>query len=958
MNVRNNLLAASVRRALLLGLSSTALIGTVPAFAQDADADESNETTRMETIEVNRTGTRIRSATMETAAPVAVIAAEQIESSGKLTIGDILQDTSFMAGAATNVSVNNGGGDGAARVSLRGLGDVRTLLLLNGRRVVLQDVNSMPAAIIDRIDILKEGASSTYGSDAVGGVVNIITKSDFDGARASIDYGVSDQDDGARQGGNFTWGGATERGNVLLNLNYNQQDAVSAADRDYSRLALTLYSGEVVVGGSSRTTTGRYAVPRTLAAANGITCGGTSATVALTRIDGRPGTAFSDFRCFDNSIDLFNYQAVGNYQLTPTERAGLFVSSSYDLTDDIDLYTQFRTQNTNSNGQIAPLPFDGRPANDNVVLSANSIYNPFGVDIIDSRLRLSRIGNRRYTYATDLKEGTVGARGFFGESSWNWDVNYTWGAYDQTATSTGYLFSAGLVSALGPSFIDAGGVARCGTPTAIIQGCTPVDFFGAPPDPNTPAGQAQLAALAGISPNATNDTSRRQRVAQGLFSGDLFDLPAGTVAAAVGFDYRQEDFAFAPDALAIINTNNFTCNISSEACTSPTAGDDSVKELYAEAFIPVLTDVRFAKSLALTVGSRWSDYQDAGSSTNSKLGLEWRPSDHILVRGTLAEVFRAPNITERFQGLTAFSASFTDPCNGYTGGNAVACENVPTDGSFNQTDSQLSAFLRGEPTLQPEEGHVATWGIVYDPQWLEGFSVSVDVWRYQMEKVIAAFGTQNIIDACFADANSPFCGPEFWQGRDENGEMIRVFDFNANVGEWDTDGVDVGVAYAFDAGNWGNFRATVDATYINEFNTRTIINGETQTSSSLEGTFLSSANGGLGNYSRLRGFGNLSWNYGNWQANWRTRYVHGFEVRNADAGIPGVVLERGANTYHNLQVGYDIKAWNTKVQLGVDNLFDKQPPLLYQNNTLNGNTDERTFDTVGRYFWINAAVNF
>jgi iron complex outermembrane recepter protein len=956
MKVKNNLLAASVRHALLLGLSGTALVA-LPAFAQDAEGDDAKETTRMETIEVNRTGTRIRSAAMETAAPVSVIGAEQIEKSGKLTIGDILQDTSFMAGAATNVSVNNGGGDGAARVSLRGLGEVRTLLLLNGRRVVLQDVNAMPAAIIDRIDILKEGASAVYGSDAVGGVVNIVTKSDFDGAKVSVDYGISDQDDGQRVGGNFTWGGATERGNVMLNLNYNQQDAVSAADRDFSRLALTLYSGEVVVGGSSRTTTGRYAVPRALAVSNGITCGGTSATVALTRIDGRPGTSFSDFRCFNNATDLFNYQAVGNYELTPTERAGLFVTSNYNLTDSIGLYTQFRTQSTSSNGQIAPLPFDGRASNDNVVLSANSIYNPFGTDITDGRLRLSRIGNRRYSYSTDLKEATLGARGFFGESSWSWDVNYTWGKYDQTLLSTGYLFSAGLQAALGPSFIDAGGAARCGVPGAIIAGCTPVDFFGAPPDPSTPAGQAQLEALAGISPNATNDTSRRLRTFSGAFAGDLFELPAGAVAAAVGFDYRQEDFAFDPDALAVINTDNFTCNISSEACTDFTAGDDSVKELYAEAYVPLLTDASFAKSLALTVGTRWSDYQDAGSTTNSKLGLEWRPTDGILVRGTLAEVFRAPNITERFQGLSAFSASFTDPCNGYTGGNAVACENVPTDGSFNQTDSQVSAFLQGNSALKPEEGHVATWGVVYDPEWLEGFSTSVDVWRYQMKKVIAAFGTQNILDACFVDPNSPFCGPDFWDGRDENGEIIRVFDFNANVGEWDTNGFDFGAAYAFETGI-GNFRSTLDMTYVNEFNTRNVVNGVAGPRSSLEGTFLSSANGGLGNYSRWRGFATMGWNLGAWQANWRTRYVHGFEVRNADAGIPGVVLERGATTYHNLQVGYNLEAWNTKFQLGIDNLFDKQPPILYQNNTLNGNTDERTFDTVGRYFWVNAAVEF
>jgi outer membrane receptor protein involved in Fe transport len=963
-------LSTAVKRAIVALAAGSVVIAT-PGFAQDD----------VETIEeVEVFGTRVKRVDAETASPVFVIDQEAIEKTGATTIGDFLQEVPAIAGAATNPTVNNGGGDGAATVSLRGLGEVRTLTLLNGRRMVYNDINSIPMAAISRVEILKDGASAIYGSDAIGGVVNFVLKQDFEGGRVDANYGISSESDGERYGINGTFGIAGERGNVLINLNYSDQKQILAADREYSRNALTLYSGTVTIGGSSRTTTGRYAVPRADAARAGINCPGTAATVALTRIDGRPGTSFSDFRCFNTATDLFNYQAVGNLQLTPQERAGLFVSGRFNVTDEVTAYAELYTQSTRSYGQIAPLPFDARVGQDEVAISPQSVFWPFGTlstaatplfpagSLIgnDLRLRLSAIGNRRFSFDTDVKQISSGFQGLIG--SWSYDIGLTYGDLKQDGTSTGYLFTPALASALGPSFND-NGTLRCGRPGAVIQGCTPVNFFG----PLTSA--SDQAALAGISVPATNTTDSKLRNYYANFNGDLFELPAGTIAAAAGVEYREESTAFRPDSLAIVNTSNFTCLISSEACTTAAIGEFDVTEVYTEFFVPVIADAAFAKSLNLTAGLRYSDYSTFGSTTNFKVGFEWRPMDELLVRGTIAEVFRAPTITDLFQGQSASSDTFADPCNGFRGApagspQATACRNVPTNGQFRQTDTQLSAIKGGNPNLQPEEGKSFTYGFVYEPSWLENFSTTVDVWRIYLDDTIGVIGTQNILNGCFATGQ--FCN---FFSRDAQGEIIRLFDANANVGRTDTDGVDLGFKYALPETAWGDFRLSLDTTYVARFDTKTIVLGEVVAEQYLAGTFLSSANGGLGNYSRWRGLASLNWRLGNFDASWNSRYVHGFSVGAifpntrtgtcADlglaitaAGTAGCQFDRGSNTYHNVQFGYKVEPWNTKFQVGVDNVFDKTPPILFQNNSLNGNTDERTFDTIGRYFWATAVIEF
>lgn len=954
-HVKLNPLSAALRLSLLSLVTTVPM--AMPAFAQDEGSSEQE----MEAMVV--TGSRIRRVDAENASPVLVIEREAIERTGALTIGQFIQQVPSIAGAATNPTVNNGGGSGAATVSLRGLGDVRTLTLINGHRMVYNDINSIPMAAVQSVEILKDGASAIYGSDAIGGVINFILKRDFEGGELNLNYGISGESDGQRYGGNVTYGWTGERGNVLINLNYNDQREISAADREYSAFALTLYSGEVFTGGSSRSPFGFYSIPREVGLANGLNCG-SGARFAVARNDGATGANPRDYHCFGTQDgDLFNYQGVGNLQLTPQERAGVLLNSNFALTETINLHTELYTQNTRSYGQIAPLPFDSRPANDNVAIPANSVFNPFGVDIPDLRLRLSGAGNRRYSFETDVKQISSGINGSIGDTTWTYEAGVTYGRLTQDNTQTGYLFVPALADALGPSFRDANGVLRCGTPGNVIQNCTPVNFFGPLSSPE------ELAALATISPSATNSSTRTLKDVQANFTGSIMELPAGDLSAAVGLEYRKEALDFNPDALAIINTQTFTCLISSEACTSPTRGDFDVREVYGEVFVPVLADAQFAKTLNLTAGLRYSDYSTFGSTSNWKIGFEWRPYDDLLVRGTVAEVFRAPTITDLFSGQFASSDSFSDPCNGFTGGANPACVNVPRDGSFGQTDTQLSAIKGGNPNLDPEEGKVFTWGAVYDASWLPGFSTTVDFWKVYLNNTIGTLGTQNILNSCFN--NGSFCN---LFSRDANGEIIRLFDSNFNVGRTDTDGVDLGFRYRFES-PVGDFRLSLDSTYVARYDVQNIIDGEVVARQDLAGTFTNSAAAGLGNFSRWRGLATVGWNLGNWEAQWTARYIHGFEVGTEQLGTgsnfcsdlgyaltntpnPDCSFTRGSVTYNNLQVGYTIDGWNTKIQLGVDNLFDKQPPLVYQNNSLNGNVDERTFDTIGRYYWVNATIRF
>lgn len=967
MRLDANKLSSAVRIALSFGAASAAVtVGS--AYAQTANNNTDQKSQSLETIVV--TGSNIRRVDIETANPVVTIDRAQIQASGKVNIGDLVQDLPSIAGNAMNPNVNNGGG-GFAGVSLRGLGSNRTLLLLNGHRIPfqLQDLNLLPVAIVERIEVLNDGASAVYGSDAIAGVVNIITRTSYQGAEFGADYGQSDKDDGTRKAVHAVFGQTTEKGSIVFGIQYDKQDPVSAANRDFSKNAQYIYNTAVNThAGSSRTPGGRYFIPGTSAVAQALGCrvinGVTSVTLSGNKLPTQTTPpAPGDFRCYSGGSDGFNFQAVGNYDLIPNERTGVFVLGNYKLTDSVEAYIELLYHKMVAHTQLAPYPFD--LSSNQLVIPADQYYNPFGTTFGDNgasntiALRLSSIGNRGSKLANTTELGNAGLKGVFGDSSWNWDAHLSYGKLTLESQLLGYI----NISAIRNDF---------GCTTAPGAGdCTPIDIFNQG-DPNTVA----ILKSAAINPFTT--TLYQMKSAEATVNGPLFALPAGDLQLAVGGNYRKEYLNGQVDPL--INTTYsadssgnpiLSCPGPSSICSSPAQGGFNVKEAYAELLIPVLKDVPFAHSLNIDLGDRWSKYSNFGSTNNWKAAIEWRPIDDLLLRATASKVFRAPTPTNLFAGPGADAPTATDPCGGHPEfASNAACKgfNVPP-----QIFSQLTGYVMGsqfaaqhglsDAVLQPEFGKSFDYGFVYDPSWLQGLSFNADYYRIILNNlIVSGAGTaQTILTQCF-NTQGPLCGNIF---RNPDGSIKFVVESAFNSGNLTTQGFDVGAHYRLPTTSWGNFRFGVDGTYIEKYNID-------------QGGFVQHLAGHFdktfGNFARVRLLTSIDWNLGAFSANWTTRYIAPIKLGYANAGLGpsgvesstdpyfpnpiGPVLHFPSVTYSNFSVGYNIEPINTFVQVGVDNVFDRQPPILYQNNVLNANTDVNTYDTVGRFYRASVTVKF
>lgn len=944
----------TLRRAIQLVLATSASLPfTQVSVAQDqAAADQPSE---LGTQVV--TGSRIRRVDLETASPVYTLDRSTIEQTGVTTLGDLIQSVPSIAGAATNPQVNNGGGDGSSNVSLRGLGSSRTLVLLNGRRLGALsqangavDVNLIPINMVERVEILKEGAGAIYGSDAIAGVVNFITRTDYEGSEVSLDYGVSKEDDGERKSASLSWGTSSDRGGIILGANYNQQDGVSAGDRDFAKDALYLYGVYgVFSGGSSRTPTGRISFTAGSPLATQFGCG------SVTRIDGTAGDSLDDFRCF-TADDLYNYQPL-NLVLTPQERGSVFTFANYDLTEGVEVFAEVIHNYTTSGFQIAPLPFDSRA--DNVVLASNSIFNPFGIEFggqnpgpsglrPNAVWRLESLGNRRSDVDSTTDQINIGLRGNIGASSWSWDVYGGYGRLDQDIAVDGYLFQPSLQSAFGPSFLNAG-VPTCGTPSAPILNCTPVNPFNLS-DPD------QLLALGRISAGYSQKYKYTTKMASANVNGELFQMPAGPVQAAVGIEHRDQEGRFGIDFVTVAEPPLFqTCLLASETCSGPAKGDFDVSEGYAELFFPLMADAPAAKALNLTIGARYSDYSTFGTSTNGVAKLEYRPVSDLLVRASYAEVFRAPTVFDLFGAPTSDAAQLNDPCVALTQAQvtanpnlALACVNVVRDGSYTQDNSQISGLVIGNNDLDAETGEVLTFGFVYEPGFAQGLSFTVDFWNYEINDVITPLDVQFAMDTCVASGSPDFCGliTRFSDGQ------IQVFEEpTVNLGSLETAGVDIGTKWRLRNTPVGDFLMTLDTTYIESYDSTPI---EGQPVQGKAGYF----DRQFGNFARWRGILGFGWSYQDFDALATTRYVSKVKLFDPD-GAPGVQpdLVIDPQYYVDLTVGYTFMK-STKISLGVENVGNELPPIMFQNNVLNANTDVNTYDTMGRFYWGRVSHKF
>jgi outer membrane receptor protein involved in Fe transport len=989
----NTLLRQAIRRGLrTYGVAGAALAYgslAIPAIAQDAQDQGSNQ--QLETITV--TGSNIRRVDIETSNPVITIDRAAIQKTGKLTLGDLVQQLPAVTGPNVNPQVNNAGGTGGSSIGLRGLGSQRTLVLINGHRYLSGDPNAIPANMIERIEVLTDGASSVYGSDAVAGVVNFILRSDYQGAEFSANYGISDKDDGESKGYQFTFGQSSDKGSIMAGISYNKIDQVLAGHRDFSKNSVSLYgttnyAPAGFVGGSSSSPYGHIQVPPGFADLYP-GCG------FVARNPGASGLNIAtDYHCYRNNgsaagpSDKYNYATV-NLIMTPQERTGLFLNGNYKLTDNVEVYASVMHNKTSSAFQLAPAVY-GTPYG--AVISADSYYNPFGVDYSSSEYsltgRLASLGNRRGAFGTTTDQISTGFKGSFGvwnDEQWNWEVGMDYGHVSQTTTTYG-LPNMNLVNqATGPSFLGDDGVVHCGTVDSPINGCTPINIFNLN-DPNT------IAVLQSAGTPASSGAFTQEKVWRADLNGGLFELPAGTMQLAIGTSYRKEYTHSNVDTSLIINPATGNCVLGSQ-CGSPLQGGYNVKEVYAELFVPIIKDIPFVHALNLTVGDRYSKYSNFGNTNNGKLALEWRPIEDLLLRGTVSEVFRAPTVGDLFAaGASDAPKLSNDPCDHYTGGGNPACVNVPTDGSFvNQNVAQqlqLNAIASGSVLagfpLGPEYGKSFDWGIVYDPHFIDGLSVSADLWRVYLNNTIVGVGAQSVLDLCAA-GQLAYCSLFTRVASGPNqGQIATINEPTGNLGRVDVQGVDFALNYRLPEFSFGRFNLGLNATYLKQYDVSTAPGTDTNTVYHYAGHFMgfgssqaaacSGAGGGVCLFPRWRAQTSVNWQLGPFDASWRMRYVGRFrmgsEAPSQDvfpAGtcyygdyctIHGLFYDYGATVYHDIQFGYNLEAWNTRFDIGVNNLGDKQPPFLYANNTLNANTDPSDFDLMGRYYWGRVTVKF
>nr|WP_245187883.1 TonB-dependent receptor [Frateuria flava] len=957
-----NHLSLAVRLALSAGVFSVA--GVVQAqvttpdnptsseqAAQDQNAPSKKEAKTLESIQV--TGSLIRRVDAETASPVITLDRAALSNSGKPVLGDVLQQMPSISGNATNPQNNsNGGGvasplleagDGASRVSLRGLGNNRTLVLVNGQRMANPDINLIPPEMIERVDVLAEGASTVYGSDAIGGVVNFILRKDFKGVQFSLNDGISSHGDAKRHGFNLTGGMTGERYSIAAGIDYNKYDETLASRRKFSRQQLYLSSGSVVAAGSSSIPTGRIQVPAAIAAQYGCAVDPATQTAQVTLSSG-DGSSLGDYRCRLSS-DTYNYAAL-NYIQTAQKRTNGFVLADFHITDNVSAYVNAFYNHTVSSGQDAPSPVG---TGDGLVISAANPINPFGVTFSQGAIagdpnsgynfqtRLTGAGTRVHSYTTNTGQLNAGLRGAFGQdSSWIWDasINYSHTKRDQRDTNEVDIPSLQAAVDAGANIFDqanAGDVLSAGVKT-------PIYVF-------------------------TQSTKQAQFDA----SGELWDLPAGPMQLSVGALYRKQFMNYTVSDFAVLDPVTTTCQILQEACGSPGRGSYDVKELFAETLIPLVSDVAWAKSLYLDLGVRSSNYSTTGTTTNGKIAIEWRPTDTLLLRGTVSQVFRAPNLNELYDGRTLVQPVLNDPCVGRTAeelaAHQAACQFVPVNWAGN-SPAQVNTFYSGAATvgasLKPEKGKSIDFGLVYDPDWAPGLSTSLDFWHIYLSDTLTAIQADTVVSACYNNNASPYCS--FITRQDNTSRQPgQVFLINTpvvNLGTLSTSGIDYTLRYKiphFDVGSMdpGNFRAGLNTSYTATYNVNATPGEAGAESVNYAGTYTPQ----FGNISRWRGTVTLNWDKGNWNAQWQSRYINHLTALNADYAIAGVDIPVASVLYHSIQLGYNVPSIHTKFDIGVDNITDKQPPRLYQNGS-NYNVDTATYDVLGRYYWVRATVKF
>lgn len=985
---RNIHVATAVRRALVVGVIAGA---ASPAFAQQAPAN--TEGAVLESIVV--TGSRIRQPNLESTSPVTQVTAADITTQGVTRVEDLINQLP-QAFAAQNASVSNGS-TGTATVDLRDLGSARTLVLVDGRRMPYggvtdsaADLNQIPAQMIEKVEVLTGGASAIYGSDAIAGVVNFITKKNFEGVEIEAGYNFyqhknsfdgpgavklrqvianraatnpaqfklpdDNVTDGFGRQGSILIGMNTPdgRGNFMAYATVEDNDEVLQRDRDYSACSLGAQAGtppSFTCGGSSTASPGRF-----------------TDFGANTGYNFTVGADGQTWRNFSGALDQYNFGPT-NYYLRPATRYNLGASGHYELSEKADVYTQLMFTDYRSIAQIAP---GGIFIGDTSTINCDNPFIPAAnlaaigctpalvasgasVPMYIGR-RNTEGGGRQQSFTNQTFRAVVGVRGDFAEG-WGYDVFAQRASVKADQLTLNYFVIDRIRNAL--DAVSVNGVVQCRSAAARADGCVPYNAFR--------TGGVTQEALDYLQAPGLQQGTIDQEIYNASVNGDLgqygIKLPSANepVQIALGVEYRRDALKNATDALlataGLSGTGGATIGIE---------GSTVVRDYFFEARVPLVQGAPVAEDLTFDTAYRYSDYGDINTNTY-KFGLQWSPIEDVKLRASFQRAVRAANIIELFtaQGFNLFDLD-GDPCGAgvgtpINGATASAAECIATgvpaafvgSGALDSPAGQYQFLQGGNPDLKPEKSDTKTFGIILQPRFLPGFVGSIDFFDIEVEGLISTVGAEVTLRACYNDNLAEACARirrnqlgQLWLGSG------NVVDLNTNIGGLRTKGIDVNFSYSgLELGGFGSLNFNLQGTYMKNHTTDP---GSNQPVDECAGFFVGSC-----------GVPKPKWRHHfriGYQTPWDLdlaltwRYYGSVESYQT----PAVRIDRefASQSYIDLAGTY---AFTDKIKttIGVNNVLDRDPPLSQNVGTTgNGNTYPQIYDALGRYIFGRVSIGF
>jgi iron complex outermembrane recepter protein len=1012
----NPLLTIAVRNAIRTAMLTGAVgatCGTGVAQAQDATPAA---TTNLELQEVVVTGSRIRQPALEAVSPVTTVSAAEIQESGTTRIEDLLNQLPQVTGDMGS-SLSNGA-TGAATVSLRGLGCQRTLVMINSRRLMpgdptingnaCADLNDIPAALVDRVDVLTGGASAVYGADAVAGVVNFVMNDHFEGFRLDGNYSAFNhsQHDGGAQADELAAGfpaptsGVTDgnsrdltalmgsnfadgKGNAVAYLGYRYTDPVLEGSRDFSACSLTTSSGPKTRGcGGSATSN-----PAFFLLNGGYYTLGAGNQVVPAKFAGA-GTS------------LYNYAPL-NYFQRPDERYTAGFLAHYDVNDHARVYMEFQFMDDRTDAQIAP---SGAFFLNGTGTTAGFPNNSWAVNCNNPYLNASEYSAFGCTSPTDTAQVIFGRRDVEGAARsddlghtsfravlgvkgdlndvWSYDTYFQNGVTRFSEEYFNQLSQARITNALQAVTQTKNGV------TSVVcaanangangaPGCVPWDIFQ--------AGGVTPAAVAYLEVPAESKGFTQETIWESSITGDLgkmgVKLPSANTGLGlnVGADWRQEKSEFEPDLEYI--TNDLA---GGGGPSLPTTGGFSVWEIYGEARLPIIDDMPMAKSLSAEVGYRYSDYTLSFGATNTwKAGLEWAPVQDVRFRGMFNVAVRAPNIQELYLPSSVQLDGTIDPCSGTapsasfaecarSGVTAAEYGHIPTNPA-----AQYNGLEAGNSSLKPERADTTTVGLVFTPTFLPALTGSLDYYNIKIKNVIGTYGANLILTTCLDTGDPLYCDKVHravapgtaGDGALFGGPAGYITDTDYNLGEQQAEGFDLNTDYRLDMGFLGKLDLNLVTNYNLHFRTQPVPGGGTYDCAGYYGPACGEDGGPA---PHIKSVFRISYNtpLPGLDAWIKWRFVGPVKTQNLSQNplLAGTVLTaQGMGTqipgYNYLDLGVQYQVNKTiSVRFGVNNLLDKDPPNVpeaYEGPPLvNGNTFPQVYDWGGRFLFANITLDF